>query len=50
MNLQLALKKADFIFNKKGRDVITNNENTNDGDDADSKDPETFSDIQFEDI
>ncbi len=36
---------SDFIFDKKGRDVITNHEST-----EDSKDPENFSDIKFEDI
>ena len=51
---------ADFIFDKKGRDVITNHENNTDSVDnvessnqestEESQDPESFSDIKFEDI
>ena len=36
---------ADFIFEKKGRDVIANSDS-----DSDTKDDEAFSDIKFEDI
>ena len=49
---------ADFIFNKKGREVISNTESTNnesnneqDTSAKDSKDkPDEFSDVKFEDI
>ena len=55
---------SDFIFEKKGREVISNNENLNtqkenaepsvsDSEEStadDSKDAENFSDIKFEDI
>jgi len=36
---------AEFIFDKKGRDVITNSDV-----DSEGKDDEAFSDIKFEDI
>jgi len=47
---------SDFIFDKKGREVISNNDNVENkdsaSDDADNKseEPENFSDIKFEDI
>ncbi|MBF25993.1 MAG: DNA-binding protein [Flavobacteriales bacterium] len=46
---------ADFIFDKKGRDVITNSDNSssessNNDISEDSKDTENFSDLKFEDI
>ena len=42
---------AQFIFDNKGRDVITNNDANSDMDSANkSEDSETFSDIKFEDI
>ena len=46
---------ADFIFDKKGRDIITSSDHHNkesDNEDLaeDSQDSETFSDLKFEDI
>ena len=46
---------ADFIFDKKGRDVISNNEHISDSSEGnvanDSSDqPEDFTDVKFEDI
>mgnify|MGYP006134905215 CR=1 FL=1 len=42
---------SQFIFDKKGRDVITANDANSDADSVnESEDSETFSDIKFEDI
>ena len=44
---------ADFIFDKKGREVISNNENTSDsaiGGNESSGQSEDFTDVKFEDI
>ena len=47
---------SDFIFDKKGRDVITNSDDNvesdknNQSSDNASDEPENFSDIKFEDI
>jgi hypothetical protein len=46
---------ADFIFDKKGREVISNNENTSDssyesGAHKSSDQTEDFTDVKFEDI
>ena len=46
---------ADFIFDKKGREVISNNENNSDSSDQGQKNESTdqvddFTDVKFEDI
>ena len=49
---------SDFIFDKKGREVISNTENTSmkaessasEGNTEDSSEPESFTDVKFEDI
>ena len=49
---------SDFIFDKKGREVISNAENTSmkeessasEGNTEDSGEPESFTDVKYEDI
>ena len=45
---------SDFIFDKKGREVISNNENVSDSSEGaaneSSDQPEDFTDVKFEDI
>ena len=46
---------SDFIFDKKGREVISNNENASDSSDQGGQNestdqPEDFTDVKFEDI